>query len=296
MAPGSKQKAGTPMRLKAGRFEFSFPRPALVMGILNVTPDSFSDGDKFFEPNTAVNRALELVRQGADIIDIGGESTRPRALPVAEEEELRRVLPVLEQLGRVKVPISIDTMKVEVARQALAAGSCIINDVGANRTDPAMWRLVAESGAGYICVHMQGTPQTMQDNPRYADVVREVEEFFIACEKQLSDCKIGREQIIFDPGIGFGKTLEHNLQLLGALKRFGRLGRPVLLGLSRKSFLRKVDGTSDTSDRAESILAAGLAGACLAIASGVQIIRTHDVPQTVQAIRMTEAILARRTS
>jgi len=143
---------------------------------------------------------------------------------------------------------------------------------------------------------MQGTPQTMQDNPRYADVVREVEEFFIACEKQLSDCKIGREQIIFDPGIGFGKTLEHNLQLLGALKRFGRLGRPVLLGLSRKSFLRKVDGTSDTSDRAESILAAGLAGACLAIASGVQIIRTHDVPQTVQAIRMTEAILARRTS
>jgi dihydropteroate synthase len=261
------------------------------MGIVNVTPDSFSDGGKYFEATAAVAHALELVEQGADIIDIGGESTRPAARAVDEEEESRRVLPVLEQLiGQVRVPISIDTMKVEVARRALAVGASIINDVGANRTDPDMWHLAAESGAGYVCMHMQGSPPTMQDHPSYENVAREVEEFFIARLGQLSDCRVGREQIILDPGIGFGKTSEHNLQLLGAIKTFTRLERPVLVGASRKSFLGKVAGGS-----VGGVLGAGLACACFAVEAGVQIIRVHDVGQTVQAIRMTEAILARRT-
>jgi dihydropteroate synthase len=261
------------------------------MGIVNVTPDSFSDGGKFLKPQAAVEQALELVQQGAEIIDVGGESSRPGALPVTEEEELRRVLPVLEQLaGRLVVPISIDTMKVGVAQKALAAGASIVNDVGANRTDPAMWHLAAETGAGYVCMHMQGLPQTMQKNPSYKDVVREVEHFFISRLDQLSDCGVGREQIILDPGIGFGKTTEHNLQLLGALRSFMSLQRPVLLGVSRKSFLRKLDRAGDGE-----FLAAGLACACLAVESGVEIIRAHDVAPTVQAIRMTEAILARHT-
>ena len=278
------------MKFKARQFEFDFPRPALVMGIVNITPDSFSDGGKFFEPKAAVEHAFELVRQGAEIIDIGGESSRPQALPVAEEEELRRVLPVIEQLAnRLPVPISIDTMKVGVAQRALVAGASIVNDVGANRTDPAMWHLAAESAAGYVCMHMQGTPLTMQLSPSYQDVVREVEEFFIARLGQLSDCRVGREQIILDPGIGFGKTSEHNLQLLGALRTFTRLERPVLLGVSRKSFLSKIDAARDGG-----VLAAGLACACLAVEAGVQMIRTHDVAPTVQALRMTEAILARR--
>jgi dihydropteroate synthase len=262
-----------------------------VMGVVNVTPDSFSDGGKFLAPAAAVARASELVQQGAENIDIGGESSRPAALPVSQEEELRRVLPVIEQLAnRLPVPISIDTMKVGVAQKALAAGASIINDVGANRTDPAMWHLVAKSGAGYVCMHMQGTPQTMQLNPSYTDVVREVEQFFVARLEQLSDCRVGREQIIFDPGIGFGKTSEHNLQLLGALKTFTRLERPVLLGVSRKSFLTKIERVT-----AEGVLAAGLACACLAVESGVKVIRAHDVAQTVPALRMTEAILARRS-
>jgi dihydropteroate synthase len=253
-----------------------------------VTPDSFSDGGRFLEPPAAVDRALELIEEGADIIDIGGESSRPGAMPVAEAEELRRVLPVMEYLaGKVRVPLSVDTMKPGVARAALAVGASIVNDVGANRCEQTMWELVAETGAGYVCMHMQGTPQTMQVHPTYADVSAEVEEFFVARLQQLSDCRIRREQIILDPGIGFGKTLEHNVELLRALKRFTRLACPVLVGVSRKSFLAKIAGNGG--------LGAGLACACLAVEAGVRIIRTHDVAETVKAVRMTEAILARRS-
>src|SRR4051794_15983084 len=167
------------MLLRARHFEFVFPRPALIAGVVNVTPDSFSDGGKFFDRNAAVEHGLKLVEQGAEILDIGGESTRPRATPVDEAEELRRVIPVIEQLAaRVKIPLSIDTMKPAVARAAIAAGAAIVNDVAANREDDAMWRVVAESGAGYVAMHMQGTPQTMQVEPHYTDVVREVREFF----------------------------------------------------------------------------------------------------------------------
>ena len=278
------------MILRARQFEFTFPRPALVMGILNVTPDSFSDGGRFLDALAAVAHALKLVAQGAEIIDVGGESTRPGALPVAEAEELRRVIPVIERLaGQIKVPISIDTVKPGVARAALAAGASIVNDVAANRTDSVMWQLVAEARAGYVCMHAQGNPQTMQVNPVYTDVVREVGEFFHERLGRLSDCGVSREQIIFDPGIGFGKTVEHNLQLLGATRSFTRLERPLLVGVSRKSFMGKLLG-AELGAR----LPAALACACLAVAAGAQVIRAHDVAETVQAIRMTEAILAKR--
>jgi dihydropteroate synthase len=260
------------------------------MGIVNVTPDSFSDGGSFLEPSAAVDHALELVEQGVAIIDVGGESTRPGAPPVEEPEELRRVIPVLKALaGRVQVPISIDTMKPAVARAALDAGASIVNDVAANRTDDAMWRLVAETGAGYVCMHMQGTPQTMQKNPTYKDVVREVAAFFSERINRMCDCGIRREQLILDPGIGFGKTLEHNIELLAGLSSFLALQRPVLLGVSRKSFIGKLLGA-----RPGARLAGALACACLAVEAGVHILRAHDAAETVEALRMTEAILAKR--
>ena len=276
------------MLLRARQYEFTFPRPALVMGVVNVTPDSFSDGGKFFETDAAVAHGLKLVEQGAEILDVGGESTRPGATPVDEAEELRRVIPVIEQLAlRTKVCISIDTMKPTVARAAIAAGASIVNDVGANRQDEAMWRIVAESGAGYVLMHMQGTPQTMHKKPVYADVVREVGDFFSTKIQRLSDCGIAREQVILDVGIGFGKTLEHNLLLIGSLRSFTKLGRPIALGVSRKSFMGKLLGT-EMPER----LPAALACASLAVEAGVQIVRAHDVAETVQAVRMTEAILA----
>lgn len=274
---------------RARRFEFVFPRPALVMGVVNVTPDSFSDGGKYFDTNAAVARALELVAQGAGILDIGGESTRPGAKPVNETEELRRVIPVIEKLAaKVKIPLSIDTMKPSVAHAALQAGASIVNDVAANRDDDAMRRVVAECQAGYVCMHAQGSPQTMQENPVYADVVREVGDFFRERLKKLNACGVFADQVVLDVGIGFGKTVEHNLQLLANLHRFTTMARPLLIGVSRKSFIGKLFG-ADLNER----LPASLACACLAIQSGAQIIRAHDVAETVQAVRMTEAVLAR---
>ncbi|HTL56356.1 MAG TPA: dihydropteroate synthase [Candidatus Limnocylindrales bacterium] len=278
------------MQFIARQFEFTFPRPALVMGVLNVTPDSFSDGGEFFDPDAAVPRAFKLAADGAGLIDIGGESTRPGAVPVTEAEELRRVMPVLEQLsGRLTIPISIDTMKVEVARRALAAGASIVNDVAANREDRSIWELVAESGAGYVCMHMQGTPQTMQINPVYSNVLEEVTRFFGERLAVIQKCGVRPEQIILDPGIGFGKRMEHNMLLLGSLKDFARFSRPVLVGVSRKSFLGRTSGGLP-----QARLPAGLACACLAVEAGVQMIRAHDVQETVEAIRMTEAIIASR--
>lgn len=279
------------MTLRCRQYTFTFPRPALVMGIVNVTPDSFSDGGQFLAPDKAVAHALRLAEQGAEILDIGGESTRPGAEPVSAGEELRRVIPVIEALvDRVRVPVSIDTLKPEVAQAALAAGASIVNDVAANREDEAMWRVVAEAGAGYVCMHMQGAPQTMQRAPAYADVVREVANFFRDRIERLSAAGVDRTQVVLDVGIGFGKTLEHNLQLLAGLRGFTKLERPLLLGVSRKSFIGKLVGAESPASR----LPASLACACLAIEGGVTMIRAHDVAETVQAVRMAEAILARR--
>ncbi len=279
------------MILKARQFEFVFPRPALLMGIVNVTPDSFSDGGQFLDAAAAVAHAMELVEQGADLIDVGGESTRPNATPVSEQEELRRVLPVIEKLaGRVSVPLSIDTMKPAVARAALQAGASLINDIAANRDDDAMWRLAAETGAGYVAMHMLGTPQTMQRQPAYRDVAAEVGEFFTERLERLHAAGVGLEQIVLDPGIGFGKTAEHNLQLLAALNSFTRWKRPVLLGASRKAFIGQVGASADVNER----LPGSLACACWGVADGVNIIRTHDVAATRQAVRLTEAIIAQK--
>ncbi len=279
------------MRLAARHFEHVFPRPALVMGIVNVTPDSFSDGGSFPEAAAAAAHGMRLVQEGAGMLDIGGESTRPGAAPVSEAEELRRVMPVLERLaGRVPVPISIDTMKPGVAQAALEAGASVVNDVAANREEEAMWRLVAETGAGYVCLHMQGTPQTMQVQPVYRDVVAEVAAFFRERLERLAHCGVRPEQVILDPGIGFGKTFEHNLELLAALPTLAGLGRPLLVGVSRKSFMARLLGTG----AAPALLSGGLACAVLAIRDGAQILRVHDVAATVQAIRMAEAIQGKR--
>jgi len=275
------------MLWRAGRHEFRFPRPTLVMGVLNVTPDSFSDGGQFFSVEAALERAGQMIREGADLLDIGGESTRPGAASVPADEEIRRVVPVIQQLAaRVQTPISIDTQKPEVARAALLAGASIVNDIAANRADDTMGRVVAEFRAGYVAMHMQGTPQTMQQNPAYADVVREVDEFFADRLARLEALGVHREQVALDPGIGFGKTLEHNLALLRALPRFAHHGRPVLLGVSRKSFLGKLTGAETPADR----LPGALACAALAVRDVVQILRVHDVRETVAAARVAEAV------
>jgi dihydropteroate synthase len=280
------------MIFRARQFTFRFPRPVLLMGIVNVTPDSFSDGGQHLDPAAAIEHALDLIREGADIIDVGGESTRPQAAPVSETEELRRVLPVIEALaGQVKIPLSIDTMKPSVARAALRAGASIVNDVAAHRDDADMWRAVAEAGAGYVAMHMLGTPQTMQAAPTYRDVVNEVGEFFAERLDQLEEAGVRAEQVVLDVGIGFGKTAEHNLQLLAQLHDLTRLHRPLLLGVSRKSFIPKVSGDPDDADR----LAGSLACACWGVHNGMNIVRTHDVTATRQALRLTEAIAARRS-
>lgn len=279
------------MLLRARQFEFQFPRPAMVMGIVNVTPDSFSDGGKFLNLDRAVERALQLAEEGADILDVGGESTRPNATPVPEEEERARVLPVIRRLaGKVRIPISIDTMKPAVARAAVEAGASIINDVAAHRDDGAMRQVVRQSGAAYVLMHMQGTPQTMQNNPHYDDVVRDVAKFYGEGLSRLDECGISREQIILDPGLGFGKTLEHNLELLAGLGHFRTYQRPLLIGASRKGFIGTASGASAVSER----LPGSLACAMVAVQAGAQIIRTHDVAATRQALRMMEAVQAKR--
>ena len=274
------------MLFRARQFEFRFPRPTLVMGIVNVTPDSFSDGGKFLAAEAAVAHALALVAQGAEILDIGGESTRPGATAVAEAEELRRVLPVIEELAaRTRVALSIDTLKPAVARAALAAGASIVNDVGACRGDRELWRAVADFQAGYVIMHAPGAAALPAR--AYADVRRAVGEFF--SERLVSlwnDSGIAAEQVVLDPGIGFGKTLDDNLQLLGGLRSFTKWHRPLLLGVSRKSFIEKLAG-APLPER----LPGSLACAALAVQAGVNIIRAHDVAETVQAVRMSEAIL-----
>jgi dihydropteroate synthase len=272
------------MRLRARHFIYDFPRPTMLMGIVNVTPDSFSDGGQFFDPSAAISQGLKLVEEGADIIDVGGESTRPHATPVSVEEELRRVIPVIKALAKeVKVPISIDTMKPEVGRAAVEAGASIINDIAANRTDDAMWRLVAQTGAGYVLMHMQGTPQTMQENPTYNDVVADLEKFFAKRLNLLASCAVNAEQIVLDIGIGFGKRVEDNLQLLAHVRQFVKFGRPLLVGASRKSFIEKISGTGAT-------LNGSLACACWAATNGVQMLRVHDVAETRQAVQMIDAL------
>lgn len=263
-----------------------------VMGILNVTPDSFSDGGRYFAPEAALRHAREMVADGAQIIDVGGESTRPGSDLVGVDEELRRVLPVVEALAaEVALPLSVDTMKAEVARRALQAGAHLINDVSALRYDPEMAVVVAEARCSVCLMHMQGEPKTMQNEPHYDDVVAEVERYLVERMAFAVDAGIAEEQIILDPGIGFGKTVEHNLSLLRHLDRFVALGRPVLLGTSRKRFIAAIVG-GDLAQRDLGTLVTTVAAAL----AGVHLFRVHDVKANVEALRMASAIRASRPS
>ena len=274
------------MRWTVRDFVFKFPRPMVVMGVVNTTPDSFSDGGHFLDTDMATEHGLRLADEGAEIIDIGGESTRPGSEPVSATEELRRVVPVIERLAkRCGVVISIDTQKPAVARAALDAGASIVNDIAANRESPEMWQIVAEAKAGYICMHMQGTPQTMQAEPHYDDVLREVGDFFSERLARLAEQGVSGEQVALDPGIGFGKELKHNIKLLSGIHELIMSGRPLLIGASRKSFIGKLLGTP-SNER----LPASLACAVFAATKGAHVVRVHDVAETVQAVRMTEAL------
>jgi dihydropteroate synthase len=259
----------------------------LIMGIVNVTPDSFSDGGQHATTETAVTHALELVRHGADILDIGGESTRPGARPIPQEEEMRRVLPVVEILAKQTAAIlSIDTYKAEVARSCLAAGAHIVNDITALRGDPAMAEVVRQAGAGVVLMHMQGTPQTMQLDPRYGDVTAEIAAFFEERLQISASWGIAAERVALDPGIGFGKSSAHNLTLLARLEEFQRFGRPVCLGVSRKGFLGRRLGRP-----VERRLAGSLAAVCHALGRRVaQVLRVHDVEETFDAVSVYAAI------
>ena len=276
------------MRWKARHHTIDLSERAIVMGVLNVTPDSFSDGGLWQEPGSAIKHALELVEEGAGILDIGGESSRPGATPVDESEEIRRVLPVIEALSRsTNVPISIDTAKPTVARAALQSGASIVNDIGGLRL-PEMRAVVAEFKAGAVCMHMQGSPGTMQDAPCYTDVAGEIRQFFSETVTRCLASEIVLEQLAFDPGIGFGKSLEHNLASLRQITAFQSLGRPVVLGVSRKSFLSKLTGSADLEDR----LWPTVALSAYARHHGTSVLRVHDVKPNAEAIRMTEAIMA----
>ncbi|HBJ38813.1 MAG TPA: dihydropteroate synthase [Planctomycetaceae bacterium] len=252
------------------------------MGILNVTPDSFSDGGQHASTANAIAAAIEMVGHGADIIDIGGESTRPYSTPVSAEQELQRVIPVIEQLaGKIAVPISIDTSKSVVARAAIAAGAEIINDVTGLEGDPDMAQVAAETGVGVCAMHMRGNPQTMQDNPQYDDVVAEIDDYLRQRLDWCIDQGIQADRICLDPGIGFGKTHAHNLELLRATRRFTQIGTPILIGHSRKGFIGKVLGDA-TLQRDYGTIGVSLAVA----AAGADIIRVHAVRPTVEALRL----------
>lgn len=267
-------------------------RRPLVVGIVNVTPDSFSDGGQFFDPNLAIEHGLKLAAEGADILDIGGESTRPGSAAVSEADELKRVAPVIAAIAKQShLPISIDTMKPAVAKACLEAGAAIINDVSGFR-DPAMIEIAAKYQAGIIVMHMQGTPATMQKNPHYEDVMHEVGEFFAERIAALVSAGLPEECISLDPGIGFGKTLEHNLELLGNLGAFAKFNRPVCLGVSRKGFIGTICGRP-----VEERLAGSLAVACFAADRGeAQLLRVHDVAATRDAMLLLDRIPRRSAS
>lgn len=272
------------MIFDCGKFQLNLNRPH-VMGIVNVTPDSFSDGGKYAQKNLAIDHALTLIEEGADILDIGGESTRPNATPVSLQEELDRVIPVIEDLAKqINIPISIDTYKPQVMQAAISAGASIVNDVRALQENGAL-NIVAASDVGICLMHMQGTPQTMQINPQYADVVAEVKMFL---QQRLQECEtagIAKSRVVLDPGFGFGKTRSHNITLIQYLASFASLGQPLLVGLSRKSVLGQMTGND-----VEARLYASVAASVISAMVGANIMRVHDVKATVEALKIVTAI------
>ena len=277
--------------LRVGSREYDLASRTLVMGVVNVTPDSFSDGGLFFDRESAVRHALRQVEEGADILDIGGESTRPGSDFISLEEELRRVIPVVEGVASsTDVPVSVDTTKAEVARRALQAGAAMINDIGAMRLDPLMPGVAAECGVPVCLMHMQGLPRDMQENPHYDDLMGEIISFLRERAEAAEEAGIERSRIVLDPGIGFGKTLEHNLEVIRRLQELKGLGYPVLLGPSRKSFIGRIlDLPAD--QRLEGTAAA----VALGIANGADIVRVHDVREMVRVVRVADAVCGKGT-
>ena len=263
-----------------------------LMGVLNVTPDSFSDGGRYFSEAKAVARGIEMAQDGADIIDVGGESTRPYSERLSTDEEMARVIPVIRRLSReISIPISIDTYKSEVAREALNAGASIINDISAMRLDPRMAEVAVEAGVPVILMHMQGTPENMQLNPRYDDLINEINGFFDDAVKRCKSAGIAEHMIILDPGIGFGKTFDHNLSVIHQLKKFQALQKPLLAGPSNKAFIGKILG-KEAHERDTGTMAA--VAAC--VMNGAHIVRVHNVKLSVETVKIIDAILRERAN
>ena len=257
------------------------------MGILNVTPDSFSDGSLYFDKSAAIKRALQMVEDGADIIDIGGESTRPGSEPVTIEEELRRTIPVIEVLAKeIKIPISIDTYKSEVAKRALDAGSSMVNDISGLRFDPEMPGVISKYKVPVVIMHIKGTPKAMQQNPVYEALIPEIIDYLREGIRTALESGIPEDKIIIDPGIGFGKTFNHNLEIINNLREFTLLEKPILIGPSRKAFIGKILGDVPVTDRLEGTAAA----VAISIMNGANIIRVHDVKEMVRVAKVTDAI------
>ncbi len=279
--------AGRTPRLRTPAGELPTDERPVVMGIVNVTPDSFSDGGQHATEDEAVRHAEALLEAGADILDVGGESSRPGAAPVDLETEVDRVLPVVRRLAAAGHVVSIDTTKAEVARRAVGAGAAMVNDISAGSLDPDLITTVASLGVPYVLMHMQGTPRTMQSNPRYGDVVADVFDFLADRLARFEALGLDPQRVVVDPGIGFGKTTEHNLALLAGLRQLASLGRPVLVGASRKRFLGEVTGEQTPKLRA----ASSAAVAATAVTHGARMLRVHDVAETVEAVRVAAAIL-----
>ncbi len=275
------------MKIEWSNFSLDFSKKTYIMGVLNVTPDSFSDGGLFFNEKKAVEHAHRLIEEGADIIDIGGESTRPGSEPVPVEEEIRRTIPVIKAISReIKVPISIDTYKSEVAKHALDAGASIVNDISGLRFDPEMPKVVAEYGVPVIIMHIKGRPKDMQQSTVYEALIPEIMDYIRASILLARNFGILEDRIIIDPGIGFGKTFEHNLEIIKNLKEFTLLGRPVAVGVSRKAFIGKILGDVPPSERLEGTASA----VAISIFNGANIIRVHDVKEMAKVAKVADAI------
>jgi dihydropteroate synthase len=275
------------LRLSFRNFFFDLSTKTHIMGILNITPDSFTDGGAFYRKDSAIEHGLRMVEDGADIIDIGGESTRPGSDPVLYEEETRRTIPVIEELAkRVKVPISIDTYKADVAKKALDAGASMVNDISGLRFDPEMAGVVAEYKVPVVVMHIKGTPKNMQANPEYEALIPEIMDYLRVSVRLAVDAGVGEDMIIIDPGIGFGKTFEHNLQILKDLHEFTLLEKPLLIGPSRKAFIGNILGNAAPSERLEGTAAA----VAISIMNGAHIVRVHDVKEMAKVSRVADAI------
>jgi dihydropteroate synthase len=279
------------MKLSWNNFILDFSEKTCIMGILNITPDSFSDGGRYFDKTSAINKALQMTEDGADIIDIGGESTRPGSEPVPVEEELRRVLPVIKSIaGEIKIPVSIDTYKSEIAKRALDAGASMVNDISGLRFDPEMAKVVSDYKVPVVIMHIKGTPKIMQHKPVYDALIPEILEYLSQSITIAGEAGISDNIIMIDPGLGFGKTFEHNLEIIHNLHEFTLLGKPILIGPSRKAFIGKILGDLPPEERLEGTAAA----VAISIMNGANIVRVHDVKEMARVARVADAIKRKR--